>query len=319
MMWQTIYRLKTIRNMTHHQDMEQDTLYKSRSAKACMVAAYHLYNDHFKTIFKTLWMPVSLYALLVALTSACVTWWQKELSGDGSIISVAGLTSLLLMLLTVLTSLFMQARILSFLNKKTRRWNLKRCVRLMAYTFILALPTGALCFAAAWGASLLLKDSGFQLLAPLLFLVMTWLIAVFWVYPSMRYLMEDDNAFWKQLPVSFKRGCRYSGLIYSTVFLSSIILSVLSAIPLLPTIIVNMAQWSSHNGIITGDPAGMNASFPVFYIIAHILSAFVLTFLSFWALFTHYYLYGAIEGNEQERNDRKPFVSETNKDELSTR
>ena len=138
--------------------MEQE-LYKIRSASACIKSAYTLFGSNLKTIFRRLWIPSLVFALIMAAIVLTNSFTRSTLlsslspssphgaAGSGQALALGILQNSLLVLM-VIALVWLIASLVTMLNKFGFRRNLLQTTKIailhmaiyLIMTIILAIP-----------------------------------------------------------------------------------------------------------------------------------------------------------------------------------
>lgn len=264
--------------------MEQE-LYKNRSAAACVRAAYQLFTDNFRTIMRRIWLPT--LALATALASAYIPPLR-----------------LLCPIVSIVAFVWFYTRLFPLFNGQPQRKNLTKVLKLwflgMAITFVGGAIGGAVAGVFVTVPSLTphlpVAIGVLATVAALLALVFSLPLYYF----VMKYVMEDVSMRHTLWP-SLKTGLRHWGFLFVVMFITTLILGLISIIVLMPMMILNIAQLQSATGVIMGDPAGLPSGFMWLLTITTIVTFFIVVIMEVWLMCVLYYAYGSVEQQERER------------------
>ena len=264
--------------------MEQE-LYKTRSAAACVRAAILLFTDNFRKTFRGIWLPA------LFLATALATAYIPPVRLLCPILSIAAFA----WFYTCLFRLF---------NGQPQRKNLTKVLKLWFLGFSISFVVGAI-GGGLWGVFVsvpsltphLLKAIGIMALVGIIVAIIFGLPLYYFV---MKYAMEDISMRHSLWP-SLKTGLRHWGFLFVVMFITTLILGLISIVLLMPMIILNMAQAQSASGFIMGDPAVLPSGFMWLLAITTIATFFLIVIMEVWMTFVLYYAYGSIEQQEKER------------------
>ncbi|MBR1469771.1 MAG: hypothetical protein IJ605_06665 [Prevotella sp.] len=226
--------------------MEQE-LYKTRSAAACVKAAYHRLYDQRRAVFRKMWLPSLCYA--VAIASAYVPYVQ-----------------FVSLLLIVAAALWYYARVFTLLNDLSER---KNCLKLLksylvyaAIAFLTIILFGAIVFGLLWllpqpateGHCGMYFIGYFAVATVVGGIVALLLVALPLSYFLMKYMVEDVSLR-KNLWPGCKTGLRHWGLLFLTALIIGLVLTVVYLVVFMPQFILFGAQMTSTTGVLMGDEA----------------------------------------------------------------
>lgn len=292
--------------------MERESLFKDRSFSSVIANAYRAQTDYIGKILKASWLPA-------LLTGVCYATMLILLLPDEAH-PIPSLTSGIVALLCAVAGLFFFtwafSRVMSLLNERPRRWNLKRTIimtlnLIVIYIVLAMVVTGLLI--------LLIKVMGKDPIhilfdkmwvLPLFVLCLTLLILPFY-YITMRYMDQPDVRFWKDLWGGYKRGLRYFGFIFLTLFVCQIIMALLMTLVMMPFVILMMAHSASFWGTMLGDAPDMPGYFPILLWATAVAVHFVAFEIYTYVIIVTYLTYGSIEKQEADRRERLLIIHNT--------
>ena len=299
--------------------MEKELLYKNRSFSSCINAAYKLQLENLRSILKCTWLPILVQSLLMGCYTVLIAPWIA----NGATMTAMPFTRILVLigiaLLEIVATAWTLSRLMSLLNEKPRRWNFRRSLWMMVANAIISLAFVAL-FSGGVGAALgylqakatsgeatpsmttIMAILGIYILLLLLFFC---LIQLPLLYASMRYLNDEKMHFWRDLLQSLRTGLRHWGFIFITVLLSSIFISIIIMLLMIPSFILSFASYASEVGVVTGDPSGIPNYFPWLQFITSVIVFFLVYQVALFEALVIYFMYGSIETQEKERLSAK--------------
>ena len=280
-----------------------EELIKHRSITSCIAAAWHTWRDDTATILRSTWLPILVTALagtlhsLVHLSDASMSSFRENnpllsglLMGVAALGMLAGMAWLL-------------SRLFNYHNQKGRAYNLRRAAtNCLGYAIgsaiITALVMGGLVLCGIpfsptppTGEALLMAPVGVIETPPLTMVDIPWwvwhfgggiLIGVLLlplVHHGIRYQMVSDTLYVKHIGKGLKDGVKNWGFLFSTTFVTCMVLSLVSIIPVLPLFLLHAAEARSTVGVIDGDPSGMPASIPWLYALTSFVVGALLLFV----------------------------------------
>ena len=259
---------------------------KDRGYRTTIRAAYNLFADNYKTILRHTW----LYALVLAAISGFfilnqLRAYHLEPLSASRIIASLCMTNLWMIFFFSIVGL------------------------------VFGLAGGGIGY-ALWGGDIqsattpqanpmlilqhqmaMVKIFGITFLA--IFLAL--LLMLPFVYPQMKYFVKTDTRFHQIWFKGWKTGMRHWGYIFLTLLLTTICLSVILLIITLPLIILMTAYNLSMQGVAQGDEAGVPGYFNILAYLIAVAANFIIYFMSIFALFVAYYIYGSIETKERKK------------------
>ncbi len=281
--------------------MNQERLYKSRSAKACLTAANTVFVHRFKIIFKATWIRVVLFALTTALYLS-FTRLYLPLHGSTDDHSLVHLSAATVLLLTVLFAYpaGMKAYVEAIGGSRS-------CLMYGGMVWSVVILS-LLVIGIASGTSylsdrLFITNKELALLTHTgIFAFLIGILAPPLLFICIRHLVLRHRKKHKvSLTSSLGRCFRYGGILYITFILAALMTLLAAALPSLPMIVIGLARHASIHGMESGDAAGFTTSFYYAYFGTTFLTAFLLAYLSYWFFTVNAYCFGAIEYDERER------------------
>ena len=94
---------------------------------------------------------------------------------------------------------------------------------------------------------------------------------------------------------------KHFGFILIVMLVSCIVIGVAEFVLALPAFIMSIANFKANMGVLVGDPLGMPAYIGYVAAVVFLVAGFIQVYLRMSALFNMYYMYGAIETMDAER------------------
>lgn len=284
--------------------MEKDKegiLLKDRSSRACISAGYRLYLSNFKRIFRASWLAALLFAIVV--------------STGGTLMILRPQWALIALPLTIIIDALFVTYGFTVLKQHqetgaigwTAHWyslDTHIFVRtLKAWLCMLIISVVLICAVAAVSVMAVNYLSTYTALGTLAVITLLVFILILpFTYSNIRYILKDGTNYWSNLFGHYGTGMRRWGFIFLVVFMTTLIGWVCLLFTSLPAIILSLAGNEANIGLLHGDPYNLPSyigwlSASVFLLIGFIQAYIILSFL-----FPIYYMYGAIETHEKEKN-----------------
>jgi len=281
---------------------KDDTLFKVRSSRSCIGAGYRLYTGHFKHIFRYSWVAALIYALFCSI-------------GGVLMVMIPRLMPITMIILVMVECLFASygfsvlkqhqatgsilrpAKWFSIdthiILKTAKFWLCVLVIYLIVSAVIVGLGYVAFKYLALYTAIGCVGVAGLIILCLLLPLA----------YVMMRYILNDGIGLWKQFKTSYSTGMRHWGFIFIVGLIATIIEVVLLLILSLPATILSIANTQSALGVAMGDPYALPSYMPALAAGTFLIIGFLQAYVMLSVLFPIYYMYGAIDTQEQEKDD----------------
>lgn len=284
---------------------KDDILMKPRSSRACIGAGYRLYTSNFKRIFRYSWMAALIYALVCSAGGTLMILRPQAVFVTVGIILVA--EALFASYGFAVLRQHQTTGNISLVNK----W-----FNIDTHIFIRTLKVWLCVAAILLLAGIILGGIGFgaiKMLSPYtavgcisIFSLVVACLLLPLVYIVPRYVLNDGVGFWQQLKAGYPVGMRRWGFIFTVAFVVTLVQIGLGLITSLPASILTLANMSSTQGLLMGDPNGMPSYIGWLAAATFLLIGFIQAYLQLSALFPTYFMYGSIDVQEQER---KEFVN----------
>lgn len=270
-----------------------------------MKASYELITSHLKSFIKHTWPTTAPYACLMACT-LFFTLPNKPLHDWG--LQNPWLSFILQTLVygaTIIMSLVAGASVWGWLNHKPFKKNIRPYALLSLILLVLQyIPMGiffhfqnsiiAIAYKGDAKSTLILLGSIALLLIVLLILSLPFCYAI-----PKRMLLEDGEKM--QYKKTFIAGLRHSGGFFTTGFLGTIILLILTIVVCLPSCIIIIAQLHSQLGALDGDSLGVPSYFTPLLLVVLAITCFIEIYLIYWLAIAFAYQYGSYKVQEEEK------------------
>ena len=281
-------------------------LYKSRSFSSCILAAYQLMSKNLWSILKATWLPVLLYSLILAFL-LYINLPNEVVVAMGAAHFALYISMLAACLLgLIFTGIWAFSRLMSILNEEPRRWNFTRALlltlNLLVVYVVVAFVTVGLWWLAGnklghffenhfWGSLLLLLA--------VIILICILLLPLYYV--SMKYLNERGMRFWAHFMPSYRIGFRRVSFIFITLFITGLIVGILSCIVMIPYFTLTSAYYTSLMGHLMGDPSDLPGYFPLLYLVTSAVVYFLFWYVVAFMVIVIFFMYGSIEKRLEEQ------------------
>lgn len=106
----------------------------------------------------------------------------------------------------------------------------------------------------------------------------------------METMLEEHPRTGRALVTGFK----HWGYLFLTLFISGLIMALLSAVICIPLYICLYGLIADHYGVLAGDPSGLPSAFPVVLFFVGALTSFIMLFVQIWQTYAFAYAHGAI-------------------------
>ncbi len=264
-----------------------------------MKASYDTLGGGVKSLLKSTWWAVLIYAVLLALT-IYFRLPNKALHDWGETSPIASyILQTFVYLLTFLASITMGTALWTWLNRKPFIHNLWRfTLASLASDFFAAFMMGiALGGSTAVSQKPQIQIASFVLLA---IIALVLILPFFYIVPGIMLKDKGDKIYpWR----SYKMGMSHAGSIFKMGFLGTLVIMILGFFISLPAILLGGAQLFSQLGALGGDPLGVPGYFTPLFLVVLTAVCFLCIYLTVWLSVSFVYLYGAIETRELERHN----------------
>ena len=280
---------------------KDDILLKDRSSRACISVGYRLYMSNFKRIFRASWVAALVFAAMVSIGGTMMILRPK-------------ITLVILPLTMMIDALFFTYGF-SVLKQhqdtgaigRTIHWysldvhmfvrTLKAWLCMLAISLILGIIAG---FLSVVCINYLSTYTALGSIAAVMLLAFVFTLPL--TYTNMRYLLTDGIGYWSNLFSHYDKGMHRWGFIFLVVFMTTLIGCVCYMFTSFPAIILSIAGNEANKGFLYGDPYVLPSYIGWLSALVFLLIGFIQAYIMLSFLFPVYYMYGAIEAHEQEKN-----------------
>lgn len=301
-----------------------NSVMKSRTVGSAISEGLRLYMDNFKRIFRYSWPGALLYAIAAGITN---TYTVSQLPRLQVLIMQGQLPPAQLISQTVpfaLASLGVLVSILFFssygyslLRQHLATGTISRPVRVFNINLPVLWRTvkNYLCLSLSviivsilvtliLGAAFLAIEGT---MSRLLLLSLTTIAVLLFLLPlsyvSMRYMLTDGVGFWSQLHHAYPVGLRRLGYILAVLLVEVIAILLVNFVVSIPSVVLMSANMLAQSGIINGDAVGMPSYMPAMTLVIFTIAGFLSAYILLSVLFPWYYMYGAIEKEEEDKRE----------------
>ena len=280
---------------------KEDILLKDRSSRACISAGYRLYLSNFKRIFRASWLAALIFAIVSGICGTLLI-----LRPQFTLITLPIAILINTLFVTYGFAALKQHQETGFIQRTVHWYSLDTHIfvrTLKAWLCSLVISLVISCALTAVGFLLLNNISMYTAIgaiAVITLLVFALLLPL--TYTNMRYVLNDGTNYWSNLFGKFGTGIRRWGFIFLVVFMTALIGWVCSLFTSLPALILSLAGNEANFGVLHGDPYNMPSYIGWLSALVFLLIGFIQAYVMLSCLFPIYYMYGAIEVHEQEKN-----------------
>ena len=272
-------------------------IFKIRSCSGCLDAALNVYSTNFNKLFKSTWIWTFLFAIF---NGGMVLFFQSARMSKPLVLA---LTFLVMIAVNVLIDAKVKSAVLVMIDGKDTRLTYLKALRvnsLLATTAIVLVAAISATFIAVSQVTYAhkLSDTTFctMCLSSTFILLLLYAVLVSpLIYSLTRYMLGTGKRFKHILGIDYKAAIKKLGFLFSLTILVSLICTVVEFILGVPGIITNFASTFDNYGTLYGDKSGLPAYFPWLNLLATMLFAFILQYLSIWVVITFMYGYGSVE------------------------
>ena len=283
---------------------KDDILLKVRSSRGCISAGYRLYTGHFKHIFRYSWVAALIFALFCSVSGAMMIMMPRMIP----------LTAAILIIVECLFasygySVLKQHQTFGNILRPAKWFSIDthifiRTIKCWLCMFVILLVVGVIIAGLSVIAVKYLDYSAYTAVG---FFTLGSLILIGLLLPlsyiTMRYILNDGIGFWKQFKIGYGVGMRRWGFIFIVVLVAFIVELLLMMLLSLPATILSMANTQSMFGVAMGDPYALPSYMPALATGTFLIIGFLQAYVMLSVLFPIYYMYGAIDAQEQEKQD----------------
>ena len=280
---------------------KEDILLKDRSSRACISTGYRLYMSNFKRIFRASWIAAIVFAALVSV--------------GGTMMILRPQLALIVLPVTVIIDALFVSYGFSVLKQHqetgaigwTTHWYsfdahiFVHTLKAWLCMLVISIIGGSLIgFASIMLIGYLSLYTAIGTIALISLLAFVFILPM--TYTNIRYVLTDGTGYWSNLFSHYGKGMRRWGFIFLVVFMTTLIGWVCYTITSLPAIILSLAGNEANMGFMNGDPYNMPSYIGWMSALVFLLIGFIQAYIMLSFLFPLYYMYGAIEAHEQEKN-----------------
>lgn len=280
---------------------KEDILLKDRSSRACISAGYRLYLSNFKRIFRASWLAALLFAIVI--------------SAGGTLMILRPQWTMIALPLTLIIDAMFATYGFSVLKQHqetgaigwTAHWySLDTHIfarTLKAWLCMLVISVVIGCILAGVSVMAVNYLSTYTALGTLgVIALLAFILILPLTYTNIRYILKDGTNYWANLFGYYGTGMRRWGFIFLVVFMTTLIGWVCSLFTSLPAIILSLAGNEANRDFMLGDPYNLPSYIGWLSALVFLLIGFIQAYIMLSFLFPIYYMYGAIEAHEKEKN-----------------
>ena len=280
---------------------KEDILLKDRSSRACISAGYRLYLSNFKRIFRASWLAALLFAIVI--------------SAGGTLMILRPQWTMIALPLTLIIDAMFATYGFSVLKQYqetgaigwTAHWySLDTHIfarTLKAWLCMLVISVVIGCILAGVSVMAVNYLSTYTALGTLgVIALLAFILILPLTYTNIRYILKDGTNYWTNLFGYYGTGMRRWGFIFLVVFMTTLIGWVCSLFTSLPAIILSLAGNEANRDFMLGDPYNLPSYIGWLSALVFLLIGFIQAYIMLSFLFPIYYMYGAIEAHEKEKN-----------------
>ncbi len=315
------------------------TLQKPRSYRNVLSTGFRLYTENFRRLFKASWLTAVCFALCCGALGTLLNVKLPELSlvainqltnYNGIFLEAYMLSFVQILILTLLVFAVLCLASATILNKlkehqQTNAITLplswikvspKMMLRTLKGGFLtllflvipLILFIGLMIVVNTSSPNFIIHHLIATTGAFVVFMMIALMLELPLMYVLMKYLMEEPCSYMKTLKKYFGRGMHYWGVLFLVFFVSGMLVLIAAAIIMLPAHILSFANQQAHLGVLMGDPLGMPSYILPLTFVTASLCSFIQFYICQVTLVHNYYIYGAIEAKEEEREQNKKQI-----------
>lgn len=278
------------------QTVSTEVYEKNRSVRGCIATAWRWWCVNGSRLWRSAWCPVVLLALSVALHT--LAHGGKDLSDDTPRLILSVVAAVVMLA----AGTWALARVMNILNQEGRRPNLRRAAVATAACLVgTAVVTGIIYgIMALCGTET--ADMPWWLAHIVAAVVLTLLTLPLSAY-NMAYMARANRPYLNGLGSGLWTALRHYGFLFMLTVLLGTMLLIVTAVVLLPLVILGMANDASVQGVVGGDPSGMPASMAWVGAIVAAIVTLILWYM--WQLMTValYYATGSVRWREARRRN----------------
>ena len=280
---------------------KEDILLKDRSSRACISAGYRLYLSNFKRIFRASWLAALLFAIVISAGGTLMI-----LRPQWTIIALPLTLIIDAMFATYGFSVLKQHQETGAIGWTAHWYSLDTHIfarTLKAWLCMLVISVVIGCILAGVSVMAVNYLSTYTALGTLgVIALLAFILILPLTYTNIRYILKDGTNYWANLFGYYGTGMRRWGFIFLVVFMTTLIGWVCSLFTSLPAIILSLAGNEANRDFLLGDPYNLPSYIGWLSALVFLLIGFIQAYIMLSFLFPIYYMYGAIEAHEKEKN-----------------
>jgi len=274
--------------------MIQCAVFEERSNVGCLRAAFDVMCANFMLLLRKTWVAALAFSVFMALL--------LQLSDTlFSIPIVVGL---------VLTAYYLGACCLHEVTEMGKGKLFVRALIVYILNSVIILLFEIIAVGVAWSV---LKSPEKETMAedtvnllPYLLIVVIVLLVLFLAliptyYSYMKFVVEPQENVLSVFGKSYKTGWKNFGYLFVVVLLTSLVALVAVGVLFIPTAVLLSAAKNNADGVALGDASALPNNFLLMSFIVCVVSSFLYSYVSMWALLTYYHAYGRIEARLKEK------------------
>ena len=280
---------------------KEDILLKDRSSRACISAGYRLYLSNFKRIFRASWLAALLFAIVISAGGTLMI-----LRPQWTIIALPLTLIIDAMFATYGFSVLKQHQETGAIGWTAHWYSLDTHIfarTLKAWLCMLVISAVIGCILAGVSVMAVNYLSTYTALGTLgVIALLAFILILPLTYTNIRYILKDGTNYWTNLFGYYGTGMRRWGFIFLVVFMTTLIGWVCSLFTSLPAIILSLAGNEANRDFMLGDPYNLPSYIGWLSALVFLSIGFIQAYIMLSFLFPIYYMYGAIEAHEKEKN-----------------
>ena len=280
---------------------KEDILLKDRSSRACISAGYRLYLSNFKRIFRASWLAALLFAIVISAGGTLMI-----LRPQWTIIALPLTLIIDAMFATYGFSVLKQHQETGAIGWTAHWYSLDTHIfarTLKAWLCMLVISAVIGCILAGVSVMAVNYLSTYTALGTLgVIALLAFILILPLTYTNIRYILKDGTNYWANLFGYYGTGMRRWGFIFLVVLMTTLIGWVCSLFTSLPAIILSLAGNEANRDFMLGDPYNLPSYIGWLSALVFLLIGFIQAYIMLSFLFPIYYMYGAIEAHEKEKN-----------------
>lgn len=283
-----------------------------------MKAAYDMFSTNIKTIFRRTWLAAIVYTIVASL-AIVLSFYGAYLTPEPSYAFMT--VGVIFAILSLAASVWFNNIIISLVGGASFKSNLPRVIRLTLLILGITIIVGIIAGVASMVPFIGTKPTAItqaQLVKSNIIsfgIVFLYIIAMIpLLYSSMKYLIEHDKKLKIVIGKPYCTGWKHWGYLFMLCFLAGIIITIIYMIANMPMSIASIAAITNAAGVAMGDESGMPGYFMPLYILATLISTFIIIYVGSWFTMIVYYAYGHIEAKEKAKKEAKAVLTQAKTD-----